>query len=371
MKSHASLILLASLAALWLENRVPAADEPPARQTHNVILVTLDGLRWQEVFSGAEESLIDGESGGVKEVEAVRERFWRDSPEERRAQLMPFFWETIATHGRVFGNPEQRSVARVTNGLNFSYPGYNEILTGRADPRIDSNDKRPNPNVTVLEWLHAKEGYRGRVAAFCSWDVFPYIINDRRSGIPVNAGWQRLAGDDDDRDLADLDRLSDELPRYWHNVRYDYFTFRGALASLRNAQPRVLYVSLGETDDWAHARRYDLYLDAAQRNDRYLGELWTAVQTLPEYANRTSLIVTTDHGRGETRADWISHGQDIPGSHLIWIAVLGPDTLPGAPPEGPATQSQVAATLAALLGEDFHAAHPESGPSLRTAIGGP
>jgi hypothetical protein len=370
MTSPTSLILLTCLAVFSLQNRGAAADEAPARQTHNVMLVTLDGLRWQEVFSGAEESLIDGESGGVKEVEAVRERYWRDTPDERRARLMPFFWETIATHGRVFGNPEQRSIARVTNGLNFSYPGYNEILTGRADPRIDSNDKRPNPNVTVLEWLHAKEGYRGRVAAFCSWDVFPFIINDRRSGIPVNAGWQRLAGDGDAAALAELDRLSDELPRYWHNVRYDYFTFCGALACLRESRPRVLYVSLGETDDWAHARRYDLYLDAAQRNDRYLRELWTAVQTLPEYANRTSLVVTTDHGRGETRADWISHGKDVPGSDQIWIAVLGPDTVPGAAPEGPATQSQVAATLAALLGEDFQAAHPESGAALRTVTGG-
>jgi hypothetical protein len=363
-----SVILLTCLAVRSLEKPTPAADGPPARQTHNVILVTLDGLRWQEVFSGADETLIDAESGGVKEVDAVRERFWSDAPEERRTRLMPFFWETIATHGRVFGNPEDRSVARVTNGLNFSYPGYNEILTGRADPRIDSNDKRPNPNVTVLEWLHVKDAFRGRVVAFCSWDVFPFIINERRSGIPVNAGWQPLAAGDDG-ELRELDRLAEELPRYWHNVRYDYLTLRGALDSLRQQQPRVLYVSLGETDDWAHARRYDLYLDAAYRNDRALRELWTAVQTLPHYANHTSLVVTTDHGRGETRADWISHGQDVPGSDRIWIAVVGPDTLPGAPPEEEVTQSQVAATLAALLGEDYRHAVPESAPPLPGVVG--
>ena len=45
-----------------------------------------------------------------------------------------------------------------------------------ADPRIDSNDKIPNPNITVLEWLNTLPAYRGRVAAFGAWD------GDRRVG---------------------------------------------------------------------------------------------------------------------------------------------------------------------------------------------
>ena len=85
------------------------------------------------------------------------------------------------------------SEVRVTNGHNFSYPGYNELLSGKADPRVDSNDKKPNPNVTVLEWLNGRDPYRGKVAAFCSWDVFPWIINRERSGVLVNAGLRARA----------------------------------------------------------------------------------------------------------------------------------------------------------------------------------
>jgi hypothetical protein len=44
-------------------------------KTENVILITLDGMRWQEVFSGAEKRLIckkfTGDSAGVMK------KFWR------------------------------------------------------------------------------------------------------------------------------------------------------------------------------------------------------------------------------------------------------------------------------------------------------
>ena len=98
----------------------------------------------------------------------------------------------LAREGQIYGNAPRGSVARVTNGRNFSYPGYNELLSGRADPRIDSNDKKPNPNVTVLEWLNGREPYRGKVAAFGSWDTFPWIINRERSGVLVNAGFEPM-----------------------------------------------------------------------------------------------------------------------------------------------------------------------------------
>lgn len=363
-KSVRSLFVLLALCCFGQAAICGEADSGARRVTENVLLITFDGLRWQELFSGADESFIDAEFGGVKDVDGTRERFWRSTPEERRCELLPFFWSTVAVEGRIYGDPDRDCTARVSNGRNFSYPGYNELLAGFADERIDSNAKRNNENVTVLEWLHGLERFRGRVAAFCCWDVFPFIINEQRSGIPVNAGWQPLALGGTPPELAALDAISHEIPRMWPGERYDYFTFRGALEHLCSHKPRVMYVSFGETDDWGHARRYDLYLDAARRTDDYIRRLWEAVQALPEYANRTSLVLTTDHGRGETREDWISHGEKIAGSQQIWMAVLGPDTPAGAAEKMEVTQSQVAATVAALLGEDYNAAVPQAAPPL-------
>jgi hypothetical protein len=197
------------------------------------------------------------------------------------------------------------------------------------------------------------------------------MINTERSGIPVNAGWHPVDAAAP-AELRALDELSREVPRLWENVRYDYFTFRAALDCIEREKPRVLYVSFTETDDWAHAGRYDLYLDAARRIDTYIERLWSTLQALPQYAGKTSLVLTTDHGRGDTREDWKNHGRDTPGCDRIWIAVLGPDTPASAPAAGlEITQSQVAASVAALLGEDFPRESSRSAPPLPGIISAP
>lgn len=347
--------LLTVMFVLFLISCVPtSASAQSERQTENVILITLDGLRWQELFGGPDQRLMTSDAGQVKDEDALRTRFWRESAEARRETLMPFFWNTVVPQGQVFGDPDQQSNAMVTNGFFFSYPGYNEILCGFGDPTVDSNDKKPNQNITVLEFLNGKPEYEGRVAAWASWDVFPYIINATRSDVFVNAGWEPIAAKAKNEALKHLDQLAAELPRVWPSVRYDIFTLQGAIAHMKTAGPRVLYVALGETDDWAHEGRYDLYLDSAQRNDAYIRTLWETAQSLPQYANKTSLVITTDHGRGDGREGWKSHGVDHPGSDRIWIAVLGPDTpATGLRKSVSVTQSQVAATVARLLGEDF------------------
>src|SRR5262249_60457459 len=129
------VVLGAALSAL-LALSVPAmADAPSALKTRNVVLIVSDGLRWQEIFAGADPTLLNEANGGIWDKEAdLRREFWRDDPVERRRALFPFLWNTVAVRGQIFGNQALASVARVTNGLAFSYPGYNEMLTGRPDP---------------------------------------------------------------------------------------------------------------------------------------------------------------------------------------------------------------------------------------------
>ena len=110
------------------------------------MLIVSDGLRWQEIFTGADPLLLNEENGGIWDKESdLRRDFWRDSAEERRQALFPFLWGTVAAHGQIFGNQTKGSIAHVTNGMAFSYPGYNEMLSGHPDPRIDSNEFGPNP----------------------------------------------------------------------------------------------------------------------------------------------------------------------------------------------------------------------------------
>lgn len=357
MKTRLLLVAVLSVAALTL------SAQPPPAVTH-VLLVTLDGMRWQEVFGGLQTSLLTKEGGGISDPKLVAARFDGPSNEARRQKLMPFFWTVIAKQGQVFGDPAHGSTARVTNGLRFSYPGYNELLTGFPDPRIDSNDRHYNPNVTVLEWLNKQPSLAGRVGAFASWELLPWILNVPRSGIPANGEGGPFAKPANEREKL-FNQFSAYLPPYWGETRFDAPTAIGALEYLRARRPRVLYVMLGETDEWAHGRRYDLYLDSAQRNDRIIRDLWDAAQAIPEYAGHTALIVATDHGRGDTAADWTDHGRKVLASERIWMAVLGP----GVPAAGlrakvDVTQSQIAATVASLLGEDYRRAQPKAAPPL-------
>ena len=233
-------IFVVLLVALPLGALPPIAISEEV-EIENVLLVTLDGLRWQELFGGAESRLIHKEIGKVKDVDAIRKKFWHEDPIERRKLLMPRFWRLILQQGQLFGSPDHESSAVVKNKKNFSYPGYNELLSGAVDLTIDSNDKKYNENVTVLEWLNRMPEFKGKIAAFCSWDVFPFIINDKRSGVYVDAGWQPLEIFETDEARNAYRLMEQQLPRYWPNVRYDAFTHRGALEYLKVKFPRVSY----------------------------------------------------------------------------------------------------------------------------------
>lgn len=355
-------IFVLAAAAVTAALALPGASAAAENRTRNVIVVMTDGLRWQEVFQGADAALINKENGGVGDADALRREYWRESPEERRKALMPFLWSTVAGEGQIFGNRGKGSEAWVTNGLNFSYPGYSETLCGFVDPGINSNNKVPNPNITVFEWLHGKPAFRGKVAAFGAWDVFPFIFNAPRAGFPVNAGLDPYEARPMTPAMSLVNRLKKESA-IWPSEAFDTFTFHTAMTHLKQRKPRLLYVSLGETDEWAHEGKYAEYLGAAHRVDGYLRELWQTVQSMPEYRGRTTLVFLPDHGRGEAPVGWRSHGQKFPDSKYIWMAFLGPDTEGKGERTNQAavTQNQVATTVAALLGEDYAAAAPKAG----------
>ena len=359
-------LLRRSIAAALTAAAAVMLAAAPAQKTRAVIFVMTDGLRWQEVFRGADAALMDQEHGGVKDAGPLRRDYWRETPQDRREALMPFLWRDIAKAGQIFGNRDVGSDSSVTNAFNISYPGYSEALTGFADPRIHSNDAIPNPNVTVLEWLHQKPAYRGRVAAFAGWATFTAILNAGRAGFPVNAGFDPFVPDKTTPRLELLNQLKAEMPRVFEGVPFDSIPFYTALEYLKQKKPRVLFLSLGETDEWAHEGEYAQYLRAAHRVDAYLRVLWETLQSMPEYRGAATLIVATDHGRGDSGNDWKGHGTSLPDSKYNWMAFLGPDTraLGERSCGGPVTQSQIAATLAALLGEDYAGAVPAAAKAI-------
>ncbi|MEJ7617399.1 MAG: hypothetical protein WKF30_10670 [Pyrinomonadaceae bacterium] len=330
------------------------------RKTENVILITLDGARTEELFGGMDLGVLKAvtktKEGPVEKTAAYR-KYWADTAQQRREKLMPFFWGTLMKHhGAIAGNRSLGSTVQLTNTHRFSYPGYSEILTGQAhDALINSNDKRRNPHKTVLEFLKAKlQLGAAQVAAFASWDTMGWIVEHERGAITSNAGYQSY--EHPDPAVRKLNDLQFETITPWDSVRHDAYTFRFAMAHLRTYQPRVFYLSLGETDDWAHERRYDRTLEALERTDNYLRQLWEWLQSNSQYKGKTTIMITVDHGRGQTSADWHDHGEKVEGAQYTWLAILSPDvSLPRGELSQTQTiyQNQIAATLCRFLGLDY------------------
>jgi hypothetical protein len=342
-------------------------------KTENIVLITLDGARTQEIFSGADlEILRDKTRRGNVEDTALYKKYWADTPEQRREKLMPFFWGTLMKqHGSIAGNRNLGSTVMTTNKMWFSYPGYSEILTGQAhDDVIKSNDRNRNPYTSVLEFLKRKLKLNSKqVAAFGSWDVFNWIAEREEGAITINAGHEPYPSTDPE--IQVLSRLQTEKLSPWENVRFDYFTFRFAMAHLKTYQPRVLYLALGETDDWAHAGEYGRVLSSLELNDRQLKELWDYLQSSPQYKGKTSIIITVDHGRGKTVEDWTDHGERVPEAQYIWMAFISPDVRLRGEWENTETiyQNQVAATLCRFLNLDYSENNPQAGIPIARLFG--
>ena len=341
MMRHWIILGAASLAATaWDQRDTGRNGTRGPDATPNVILVVSDGLRWQDVFTGADSAILFGAPGMLgDDPGSVRSRYWRASTRERRAALMPFLWGTVAREGQLAGNRTVGSDVDVTNGMKFSYPGYNEMLVGAPDPRIDRNDFGPNPNVTVFEWMNRRSEFRGRVAAFGTWDTFRDIFNVGRSRIHLHTTGARP---------------------------HDAVVQRAVLPYLTKRTPRALFVGFAETDDWGHEGRYDRYLDAIHAVDAYMAELWALVQSRPEYRGKTTLIFTADHGRGRTPADWQHHGQDVPGAEESFIVTIGPDIeARGERRDVSYVLGEVAAATAAAVGLRYPVPVPAAAATVR------
>ncbi len=354
-----SKVCSAILLVLTLACTVDAAP----RRTRKVILITADGLRWQELFTGIDPLLMKEKEAGMADAQELRERLWRDSPEERRKVLMPFFWSQLAPAGVVLR-------AKVTNAYRVSYPGYSEILTGRAqDQKVRGNDPIQNPTPTVLEFVSRKLNLeRGQVALFGSWDRFKQIGESRPGAILINAGFQELSPAASPR-LEELSRLQFQVLTPWREVRHDYITFEMAFEYLKKTSPTMVHIAFGETDDWAHNKHYDRVLETIEYFDRSLATLWNWVQSTPGWKDETTMVVTVDHGRGNTLQDWHSHGAKVPVADQIWIAAIGPDTpAAGEVSNAPAFQRDVAPTILELMGIDYREYEGVQGKPIAAAI---
>ena len=340
------LILLAALAALLAS----CADNDP-----RVIVITYDGLRWQEVYTGADSSLLFNPKY-VPDIEAAKAKYWRPTAEERREALMPFAWGYVAKNGYLIGNRNKNSLMQLANNKSYSYPGYSELFCGWADDeRVDSNDPVANPNTSVLEVANKDPRYKGHVMVYGSWESIRYAVNNDKGGFPGSTAFEPSVSPDPSPVLKMLDKMQESEFGYTKgDERPDAYTYAYALETIKNDHPKVFFISFGGTDGAGHSGDYAKYLHSINTTDACIKDIIEACEADPFYKGKTTYLLTTDHGRGRGER-FTGHGADLRGANETWLMALGK----GIPALGETSDNgvyyskQLAATIADILGLDF------------------
>jgi hypothetical protein len=320
-----ALLVLGASCADGSRTAFTKTETPPSREPWTgdpVVLVAIDGVRWQEIFDGTDRS------------------WWKGEP-RTGVELAPHLHALAHDRGAAVGAPGYGFIA--ATGPHFvSLPGYTEMLTGRASLACRDNDCEPVATPTVLDEAHAAGA---RVAAFASWERLERAASSRPGAFYVSCGQSEPMDPTPGHGAYRPDRATAEL----------------ALQYLEETRPDVLFLGLGDPDEHAHRGDYAGYLSAIRRADDVLGRLSSTLARMGERGARTHVIVTADHGRS---ADFKDHGGFAPESARVWLVASGPRIAARGWIASPRDRAlaDVAPTLRLLLGlradRDAHAGRP-------------
>lgn len=310
------------------------------RSESAVVLVVLDGVRWQEVFGGADRM--------VAHERRMNPLAWA-SP---RA-LMPNLQHLLDTSAIALGAPGHGPEICATGPQFISMPGYLEIFTGHPDPGCESNECARPPARTVVDDIVESSG-PSDVAVVSSWPAIARAASADASRVVMSAGRKRL----ERSDVLQADEVTATLLEHGARARAfpgegdyrpDAFTARVALRVLAAEQPRFLFVGLGDADEYGHRNDYHGYLEAIHASDAFLGDLFLTLEHMGARGRHTTVLITADHGRAYGFKD---HGARYPESGRVWLVAAGGDVqghgLVAASHKH--TLSDVAPTVRALMG---------------------
>jgi hypothetical protein len=314
-------------------------DLAPASATESprdgrVVVVTLDGVRWQDVFHGSDPAL----SG---------------RPSVPADALMPRTRQLVATRGVALG-ATRAGCGRVhtAGGSNVSLPGYIEIFTGRASRCLDNHCRQVSTSV-LDDAARAAGGGGGGAASIGAWDMLANAVTGGGAGVVVSAGrnWPSELALDAEGRLAELvaaGQRADPYPGHG-NYRPDAETAAIALEYYRVAAPALFHIGLGDTDEYGHRGDYLAYLDALKHADAVIGAVADLLDTMGETGAKTTVIVAPDHGRN---SDFLHHGLFHPESGRAFVLAFGGPVPPRgvACPSRDLTLADIAPTIRVLMG---------------------
>ncbi len=259
-----------------------------------VVLVVLDGVRGEELFGAPEAT--------------------------------PNLHRMLDRDAIAIGAPGH-GAEMVASGPTFiSLPGYMEIFAGKPDPACDSNACDRVPAHTLADDVRESSG-ADDFALVTSWPNIARAAAGDVSAFVATAGRQLVSRQDELRQDAQLAAMLERGARAraypgHGDYRPDAETARIALRVLETRRPRLLFVGLGDADEYAHRGDRPGYMQALRASDGFLGDLAATLSRMGARGRRTTVLVTADHGRARS---FVDHGARYPESARVWMVARGPD----------------------------------------------
>ncbi len=321
------LSILGLLAGFGWLMRPASSSGTGTYETENVVLVLIDGLRASEAFGFPV-------GGGTH-------------------PYIPHMYHDLMPEGTLLSNMRNRGYTKTVSAMS-------NIMTGRwhAEPNrgIDT-DPRGFRDVRS-RWPTLIEHYRRDVGATESQVLFfPSKHNERG----IDTSFHPRYGADyapethffDPREIP----FRDENNEFIDDENTDDLAFAKlqeltSFSPAKDAEdyPSLMVLALGITDNSGHFGLFDLHGDVIRNMDEIVGDLWNYIQTHPHYADKTTLVVTTDHGRHLVEyGDFVNHTGGCLGCREVFALVLGPDTPADQVVPRRTEQVDIAPTIAELL----------------------
>lgn len=282
------ILILALLSLLTTLPQVSTA-KPAASITH-VILITLDGVKREDMFG--------------------------------KQDLMPVFWKEYAPNAEIYGEPGSSKSMTVGAKIPYSLPSYQSMMSGKTTPCMDNECGRLKTE-TFPEALIKKAGLkRSEVASISSWEVMDDAFESKLGTAFSNHGTRPMH----DPDKFTTDEIMTELNKKQtegypgDDTRWDKYTLTQAVHYYKTYQPKFLWISFGDADDYAHDNNLTGYEKTLAFYDLALTRIINMTKEAGLF-DQTMFIITTDHGRGADK-DWVEHEPSMPTAWKSWAIVL-------------------------------------------------
>lgn len=248
------------------------------------MLFTWDGVRSHEFFRGT----------GLFHATQLKA--------SERGEILSTFWAKHAQQGMVLGGNGRYKIG---SKVAVSLPSYQALMLGKPTDCVKNNCQsvqEPSVLENVREKLELK---KEEVAVFASWNRI--IAAAAHVPSSITNGVYPAVYESDNQTMNELQQQATQDLPDWKGSRKDKYTFELGLEYLKTKCPRLLYISLVDSDEFGHKGNYPEYVRALRTYDEYLDRLIKTLDSMGEYGQQTTLIVTTDHSRGPGPL-WVGHG---------------------------------------------------------------